>query len=74
MRGVMQGRSLRLVQLALMGVGVMGLLLGSVSGMRPGLLGVLSLLGWAAGQAGSLAWDAVKGDRDMAASLLGSSS
>lgn len=56
-----------------MGVGVLGLLLGSLLGERLGMLGMLSLLGWTAGQAGSLAWSVVRSDRHLAARLLGSS-
>ena len=69
----MQGRQLQQVQLALMGIGVLGLVAGGFLGTWPGLLGMLSLLGWAAGQAGSMAWDAVKGDEEMTANLLGMS-
>lgn len=54
-----------------MGLGSVGMVLGALLGTWPGLLGVLALLGWAAGQACSLAWDVIKDDRDMAASLLG---
>ena len=51
--------------------GVFGLLLGSLLGTRPGLLGTLSLLTWTAGQANSQAWEAWKGDREMAVKFLG---
>ncbi len=72
--GFVQGRKPQPPQLALIGVGLIGLLVGSLLGERPGVLGMLNLLVWAAGQAGSLAWSVVKGDRDMAASILGGSS
>ncbi len=62
------------MQLGLVGIGLTGLLLGSLLRERPGVLGMLNLLGWAAGQAGSLAWSAVKSDKDMAGSILGKSS
>ena len=70
---MLQGRRAQPSQLALMGSGLIGLLVGTLLGARPGVLGMLNLLGWAAGQAISLAWNAVKSDREMAASLLGSS-
>ena len=57
--------------MALMVIGVLGLLLGSLLGTWPGLLGTLSLLAWTAGQAGSQAWEAWKGDREMAVRFLG---
>ena len=69
-----QGRRPQPAQLALMGIGLIGLLVGSLLGERPGVLGMLNLLGWAAGQAGCLAWSAVKSDRDLAASIIGRSS
>lgn len=67
----LQGRSVRKLQMALMVIGVFGLLLGSLLGIWPGLLGTLSLLAWTAGQAGSQAWEAWKGDREMAIRFLG---
>ena len=57
--------------MVLMGLGGLGLLSGLLWGGWPGLLGVLSLLGWTVGQALRLAWDAMKGDREMAARMLG---
>ena len=59
---------------ALMGLGVLGLLSSLLWGEWPGLLGVLSLVGWIAGQALCLAWDAIKVDRKLAASILGEQS
>lgn len=66
-----QGSSVRKLQMALLVIGVFGLLLGSLLGIWPGLLGMLSLSGWTAGQAGSQAWEAWKGDRETAVRFLG---
>ena len=62
------------MRMALMGLGGVGLLSSLVWGGWPGVLGVLSLLGWTAGQALLLAWDAIKGDRELAARILGEQS
>ena len=70
---MVQGRRAEPVQQVLMGLGLVGLLVGSLLGARPGVLGMLNLIGWAAGQATFLAWNAVKSDRELAASLLGKS-
>ena len=70
----MQGRRAQPTQLVLIGASVLGLSLGSLLGERLGILGMLSLLGWTAGQASSLAWSVVRSDRHTAATLLGSSS
>ena len=57
--------------MVLMGLGGLGLLSSLLWGGWPALLGVLSLLGWALGQALRLAWDAMKEDRELAARVLG---
>ena len=57
--------------MVLIGFGGLGLLSGLLWGGWPGLLGVLSLLGWTVGQALRLTWDAMKGDRELVARVLG---
>lgn len=52
----LQGSKLEVQQNGLLGVGAVGLL-GCILGLWPTLLGVLSLLGWAAVEAAELAWE-----------------
>lgn len=52
----LQGATLEVQQNGLLGVGGVALL-GCLLGVWPGLLGLLSLLGWTVGQAGELAWE-----------------
>ncbi|CAL8470893.1 g10435 [Coccomyxa elongata] len=53
---LLQGSKLEVQQNGLLGVGGVGLL-GCMLGLWPTLLGVLSLLGWAAAEAAELAWE-----------------
>jgi hypothetical protein len=70
----MQGRSLGMPQVALLGVAGVGAVAGAAVGTWPGLLGMLCLLGWAAAEAGKAAWQAIKAQPDAARPRLGEAS